>query len=99
MLIGSFLLRGIKTYEGIDVLNCAEMKMLIKLYFTENSCAVKAAHETSLAITASLHVSEGKMLILSNLLLQESLDLPSVLPHCFSSFPSSSAFSRPPGGT
>lgn len=67
------------------MLNCAEMKMLIKLYFAENSCAVKAAHETSLAIAASLPVSEGKVPILNNLLLQESIDLLSVLPHCFSS--------------
>lgn len=78
MLIGSFLLSGIKTYEGINTLNCAEMKMLIKLYIAENSCAVKAAHETALAITTSLPASEGKVLILNNLLLQESVDLRSV---------------------
>lgn len=74
MLIGSFLLRGIKTYEGINTLNCAEMKMLIKLYFAENSCAGKSAHETSPAISASLPASEGNVLILNNLPLEVSVD-------------------------
>lgn len=60
------------------MLNCAEMKMIIKLYIAENSCDVKAARETALAITASLPASEGKVLVLSNLLLQESVDFPSV---------------------
>lgn len=59
------------------MLNCAEMKMIIKLYIAENSCDVKAARETALAIPASLPASEGKVLILSSLLLQESVDLPS----------------------
>lgn len=61
------------------------MKIIIKLYFAENSCAVKAANKTSLAITASLPAPEGKVLILNNLLLQEYIDSPTVLPHCFSS--------------
>lgn len=39
------------------MLNCAEMKMLIKLYIAEDSCAVKAAHEPALAITAPLPAS------------------------------------------
>lgn len=78
MLIGSFLLSRIKTYGGINTLNCAEMKMIIKLYISENCCDVKASHETALAITAPLPASEGKVLILNNLLLQESVDLPSV---------------------
>lgn len=60
------------------MLNCAEMKMIIKLYIAENSCDVKAAHETAFAITATLPASEGRVLILNNLLLQESVDLPSV---------------------
>lgn len=77
------------------MLNYAEIQLLIKLYFAENSCAVKAAHEASLAITPSPPASEGKVLILNNLLLQEAI----VLPRCFSSLLCSSAFSRPPRGT
>lgn len=60
------------------MLNCAEMKIIIKLYIAENSCDVKAAHETALAITASLPASEGEVLIFNDLLLQGSVDLPSV---------------------
>lgn len=56
------------------MLNCAGMKMLIELYFAENSCAVRAVHEASLAVTAPLPASEGKVLILNNLLPQESID-------------------------
>lgn len=74
------------------MLNCAEMKMIIKLYIAENSCDVKAAHETAFAITPSLPASEGKALILNNLLLQGLL----VLLHYFISLLSSPAVSRPP---
>lgn len=74
------------------MLNCAEMKMIIKLYIAENSCDVKAAHETGFAITPSLPASEGKALILNNLLLQGLL----VLLHYFISLLSSPAVSRPP---
>lgn len=50
------------------------MKMLIKLYFAENKCAGKTAHETSPAISASLLASQGKVLILNNLPLEVSVD-------------------------
>lgn len=98
MLIGSFLLSGIKTYGGINMLNCAEMKIIIKLYIAENSCHVKVAHETAFAITPSLPASEGKALILNNLLLQEPLICP-VLLHYFIRLLSSPAVSKPPWGT
>lgn len=52
--------------------------MIIELYIAENSCDGEAAHETALASTASPPASEGKVLILNNLLLQESVDLASV---------------------
>lgn len=85
MLIGSFLLRGIKTFGGINMLNYAEMKMLTKFCFSSlqkavNIHTVKSAHDTS---TAS--VSEGKGPILIDLFLQEFIDLSHVFPHSFSS--------------
>lgn len=48
MLIGSFSLRGIKMYKGINMPNCAEMKMFIRYYSVRwNIHTVKSAHETS----------------------------------------------------